>query len=60
MRNRSYDCRVARFVPGLELASAFYEEIIAPVVGDTRHAAALLGTGSEILGLDTQRSTDHG
>jgi uncharacterized protein DUF4037 len=51
---------VPRFVPGLELARAFYEEVIAPIVGDTRHAAALLGTGSEILGQDTERSTDHG
>lgn len=51
---------MSRFVPGLELARAFYEEVIAPVVGDTPHAAALLGTGSEVLGLDSRRSTDHG
>jgi hypothetical protein len=48
------------FVPGLDLARAFYEEVVAGLVGDTRHSAALLGWGSEILGLDTERSTDHG
>jgi len=51
---------VPDFVPGLELASAFYEEAIAPLLGGTEHAAALLGWGSDVLGLDTERSTDHG
>jgi hypothetical protein len=51
---------VPRFVPGLELARAFYEEVIVPVLGEAPHAAALLGTGSEILGFDSRRSTDHG
>jgi len=50
-----------RFVPGLELARTFYDdEAIAPVVRDTDHAAALLGSGSDVLGFDTERSTDHG
>ena len=48
------------FVPGLELARAFYEEAIAPLLGDSPHSAALLGTGSDVLGFDTERSTDHG
>lgn len=48
------------FVPGVELAQAFYEEVVAPLVGDVPHAAALLGSGSEVLGFDTERSTDHG
>ena len=48
------------FVPGLDLARAFYDEVVAPLVGDTPHAAALLGPGSEVLGFDTPRSTDHG
>jgi len=38
----------------------FYEEVVAPIVGDVPHSAALLGTGSDVLGLDTARSTDHG
>lgn len=46
------------FLPGLDLAASFYAEVIAPLV--TRpHAAALLGPGSDVLGLDTARSTDH-
>jgi hypothetical protein len=51
---------VARFVPGLELARAFYGEAIAPLVRDTEHAAAFLGSGSDVLGFDTERSADHG
>jgi hypothetical protein len=47
-------------VRGLELARAFYEEVVAPVVADVPHAAALLGYGSDVLGFDTARSTDHG
>jgi len=49
-----------RFVPGLELARTFYEEAVAPLLGVTPHSAALLGWGSEVLGFDTDRSTDHG
>ncbi|HSP73641.1 MAG TPA: DUF4037 domain-containing protein, partial [Gaiellaceae bacterium] len=45
---------------GIELARAFYEEVVALLVGGTPHAAALLGWGSDVLGFDTERSTDHG
>jgi uncharacterized protein DUF4037 len=48
------------FVPGVELARGFYEEVVAGLVGDTRHSAAFLGWGSDVLGFDTERSTDHG
>src|SRR4051812_46005279 len=48
------------FVPGLELSRRFYAEAVAPLLPDLPHAAALIGTGSEVLGLDTERSTDHG
>ena len=48
------------FVPGLELSRSFYEEVVAPLVGDVPHSAALIGTGSDVLGYDTPRSTDHG
>jgi len=51
--------RVPEFMPGRELSRAFYEEVIAPLLGDTPHSAALLGTGSDVLGVDTERSTDH-
>jgi hypothetical protein len=48
------------FVPGIDLSRAFYEEVVAPVVADVPHSAALLGLGSDVLGFDTARSTDHG
>jgi hypothetical protein len=47
------------FVPGVELSRAFYEEVVSGFVDDTSHSAALVGWGSEILGFDTERSTDH-
>ena len=51
------------FVPGRELCGAFYWEAVRPVLDAAfpglRHSAALLGTGSEVLGFDTERSTDH-
>jgi len=50
---------VAEFVPGLKLARSFYQDILADIVGVVPHAAAALGEGSEILGFDTERSTDH-
>jgi hypothetical protein len=49
---------VPTFVPGRELCAAFYREVLAPVV-DVPHSAGLLGPGSDVLGYDTARSTDH-
>jgi hypothetical protein len=51
------------FIPGLELGRLFYHEAVRPLL-DTHfagiaHAAALLGSGSEVLGFDTAMSTDH-
>jgi hypothetical protein len=51
---------VPEFIPGIELSRAFYDEVVSQVVGDIRHSAALVGTGSDVLGFDTRRSTDHG
>lgn len=48
------------FVPGRELNAAFYAEVVGPAVGAVPHSAAYLGWGSEVLGYDTERSTDHG
>jgi hypothetical protein len=50
---------VPEFVHGLDLAERFYRDLIAPRLAGVPHAAALLGWGSEVLGFDTPRSTDH-
>jgi hypothetical protein len=53
--------RVAdEFVPGRALSSAFYAEVVAPLLHARPHSAALLGRGSDVLGFDTTVSTDHG
>jgi hypothetical protein len=51
---------VPEFIPGRELSRALYEEVVRELVGDVEHSAALLGWGSDVLGFDTPRSTDHG
>jgi hypothetical protein len=48
------------FVPARELNAAFYAEVLAPQLDDVTHSAGLLGWGSDVLGYDTERSTDHG
>jgi hypothetical protein len=53
----------APFIPGLELAGAFFAQVVRPLLDQAYprlpYAAALLGAGSEVLGYDTARSTDH-
>ena len=52
------------FVKGLELSRLFFEEAVRPALSAEfpalRYAAARLGTGSEVLGFDTEMSSDHG
>lgn len=52
------------FMPGRELSAAFYADVVRPVLDreapGLAYSAALIGTGSEVVGFDTQRSTDHG
>ncbi len=53
----------ATFVPGIQLSAAFYTEVVRPLLTAAlprlRYSAALLGPGSDVLGYDTARSTDH-
>ena len=50
---------MAEYIPGLELAHDFYQDVLIGIVGDDPHSAAALGEGSEILGFDTERSMGH-
>jgi hypothetical protein len=51
------------FLPGLRLCRDFYTGAVRPILDDAypglSHAAARVGQGSEVLGLDTPRSVDH-
>jgi hypothetical protein len=51
------------FIPRAELCRLFFAEVVKPLIDDAfprlRYAAALLGSGSEVLGFDTAMSTDH-
>lgn len=51
------------FVPGLQLNEMFYREAVEPIlasaVPELRYSAALIGHGSDVLGFDSERSTDH-
>ena len=51
------------FIPGLQLSAAFYADAVAPLMRthfpDVQYAAARIGPGSDVLGFDDARSTDH-
>ena len=51
------------FIPGLRLGRMLYEEegraIVERVVSREAYAAAFIGKGSDVLGFDSERSTDH-
>ncbi|HEY3887984.1 MAG TPA: DUF4037 domain-containing protein [Caulobacteraceae bacterium] len=50
-------------ISGMELSRRFYGELVRPWLArafpDLRHAAALIGAGSELLGFDDAMSRDH-
>jgi hypothetical protein len=52
-----------RFIKGLRLSELFYQEAVRPILArhfpDLTYSAALLGSGSEVLGFDTPQSMDH-
>lgn len=51
------------FILGLRLNRLFYEEVVGPLIKrefpHLSYSAGLVGHGSDVLGLDTVRSTDH-
>ena len=51
---------MSAFVPALRLSAGFHRDVVGPLLDGEPHSAALLGWGSDILGYDTERSTDHG
>lgn len=51
------------FIPGIELSRSFFIEIVQPLMQEgfpeLSYSAALIGSGSEVLGFDTEMSSDH-
>lgn len=51
------------FIPGLKLSELFYREVVGPILDEAfpelEYSAALIGPGSDVLGYDTEMSTDH-
>jgi hypothetical protein len=46
-------------LPGAELSRAFHADVVAPLLSGLPYAAARLGSGSDVLGLDDAMSRDH-
>lgn len=53
----------SKFIPGLKLSEMFYQEAVRPILdaefSNLLYSAALMGSGSEVLGLDSAQSMDH-
>ena len=54
---------MSHLVPGLKLSRQFFEYAVRPIIKRAaphlKYAAALIGSGSEVLGYDDEMSTDH-
>jgi hypothetical protein len=51
------------FIPGVELSRQFFREVVKPILDrefpQLSYDAALIGSGSDVLGFDTPMSRDH-
>ena len=54
---------MAKFIKGMQLSEMFFNEVVKQIIdtnfSDLKYSAGLIGSGSEVLGFDTERSTDH-
>ncbi len=54
---------MADFVKGLKLSELYYRKAVKPILDsdfpDLKYSAGLMGGGSEVLGYDTEQSSDH-
>lgn len=54
---------MSRFIKGLDLCESFFKEIAKPILDrefpTLKYSAALIGYGSDVIGLDTEVSMDH-
>ena len=54
---------MTEFVPGLALNRLFHAQVVQPLLAarfpTVPYSAGLIGYGSDVLGYDTERSTDH-
>ncbi len=55
--------KLPEFIPGLKLSQMYYEEAVKPLLlqrfPGLQHTAALIGFGSDVIGVDDSRSRDH-
>jgi hypothetical protein len=53
----------SKFVSGLDLSEGFYRDAVQPILQkeypQMHYSAALIGDGSEVLGFDSEMSSDH-
>src|SRR5690606_15704554 len=63
MVGAGYRMTTPAFVPGRTLNRRFYWSVVRPLLDQAyphlAHSAALIGYGSDVLGVDTPMSTDH-
>ncbi len=52
-----------KFIPCLDVSGDYFQEIVRPIIDrefpGLKYTAALIGSGSEVIGMDTEISSDH-